>query len=273
METEDRADTRPELHCDVHGGTGPYLLLVHGFLSGRSQWIPNLPALRHVARPVVIEMWGHGRSPSPERPSDYEPEGYLEAFERIREHLGAERWWICGQSLGATLTLRYALTRPDRILGHVFTNTNSGLSDAEWTANRRKQGEEMGARMARGLESIEDIEAHPRHARRLPADVRTALLEDAELHDRRGIAGTMRYTNADTLIRERLASNRVPTLLVSGERESRFLPLREFVEVNMPNLTVARTEGGHSPNIDAHEAWNHAVVDFIRAQVDPLSND
>jgi pimeloyl-ACP methyl ester carboxylesterase len=30
------------LHTDVHAGNGPFLLLVHGFLSGRSQWGPNL---------------------------------------------------------------------------------------------------------------------------------------------------------------------------------------------------------------------------------------
>src|SRR2546427_30665 len=48
------------LYYDVHDGTGPYMLMVHGFLSSRAQWGPNLTALARVARPVVLELCGHG---------------------------------------------------------------------------------------------------------------------------------------------------------------------------------------------------------------------
>jgi len=34
-----------QLHYDIHDGTGPYMLMVHGFLSSRAQWGPNLAAL------------------------------------------------------------------------------------------------------------------------------------------------------------------------------------------------------------------------------------
>jgi pimeloyl-ACP methyl ester carboxylesterase len=250
----------------VHDGTGPYLLLVHGFLSGRSQWLPNLAALAEVSRPVVIELWGHGGSPSPEPPHHYEPDGYIEAFEVIRESLAVERWWICGQSLGATLTLRYAALKPGRILGQIFTNTNSGLADADWTAMRLRMTREAADLVERaGMEAAEAMEVHPRHARNLPPDLHEALLEDAKRHDHAGVVGTLRYTSPDTLVRERLPDNRVPSLLVSGEREKRFVPIREFVESTMPQLTVAKTQGGHSVNIDAPQAFNSAVVDFIRA--------
>ena len=67
------ADENVELHVDVHPGTGPFLLLVHGFLSGRSQWKLNLAALSEVVQPVVLELWGHGRSPSPEDVARYHP--------------------------------------------------------------------------------------------------------------------------------------------------------------------------------------------------------
>ena len=34
-----------QIRWDVHPGTGPYLLLVHGFLTGPTQWLLNLEAL------------------------------------------------------------------------------------------------------------------------------------------------------------------------------------------------------------------------------------
>ena len=121
--------TAPRLHVDVHDGDGPYLLLVHGMLSSRAQWMPNLAAFSQYSRPVVVELWGHGRSPTPEQPHHYTPDAYVAQFERLREELGAERWLICGQSLGASLTLRYVLTHPRRAIAHVFTNTNSALAE------------------------------------------------------------------------------------------------------------------------------------------------
>jgi hypothetical protein len=63
-----RHHTTMQLYYDVHAGTGPYMLLVHGFLSSRSQWRLNLAALAGVVRPVVVELWGHGRSPAPTDP-------------------------------------------------------------------------------------------------------------------------------------------------------------------------------------------------------------
>ena len=52
-------------YYEVHPGEGPYALFVHGFLSSRAQWLPNLNQLSTVCRPVVVELFGHGRSTSP----------------------------------------------------------------------------------------------------------------------------------------------------------------------------------------------------------------
>ena len=101
-----------ELHHEVHGRAGPFLLLVHGLLSSRAQWRPNLAALTQHFRPVVVELLGHGRSPSPEDLDLYRPSAYVAGFEALRATLGAERWLVCGQSLGAALTLAYVCRCP-----------------------------------------------------------------------------------------------------------------------------------------------------------------
>ena len=85
-----------ELYWKVHEGSGPYLLLVHGMLSSTAQWRSNLPALAKVTRPVVVDLWGHGSSPSPEDPARYHPQAYVEMFEDLRVRLGADRWLVCG---------------------------------------------------------------------------------------------------------------------------------------------------------------------------------
>ena len=151
-----------KLNCDVHEGTGPYLLLVHGVLSGRAQWQPNLAALRRVARPVVVELWGHGRSLSPEDPALYQPPAYVRAFDELRVALGIERWLVCGQSLGAALTLRYALDHPDRLIAHVFTNSVSALADADWVTQTRAAAAGLANAIEQGGQAV--LERLPIHA-------------------------------------------------------------------------------------------------------------
>jgi pimeloyl-ACP methyl ester carboxylesterase len=254
-----------EPHYDLHDGNGPFLLMVHGFLSSRAQWQLNLPALSQVSRPVVVELWGHGRSPSPDDLQCYHPDAYVAFFDALRQRLGAEQWLVCGQSLGAALTLRYVFTHPSRVIAHVFTNSNAGLADTEWLRARRQSAAEQADAIEReGRSAVERIPVHPRHARRLPTDVHQALLADSALHTPLGIARTLRYTTPAAPVRDRVGENRVPTLLVCGERERRFADKCEFVESAMPHLQVVRTPGGHAVNIETAGEFNTAVLAFLR---------
>mgnify|MGYP003393949992 CR=1 FL=1 len=254
-----------ELYYDVHDGQGPYILLVHGFLSSRAQWAPNLAALAQVTRPVVVELLGHGRSPGPDDPLSYHPEAYVAVFEQLRQRLGAERWFVCGQSLGAALTMRYALTYPEHVLAQVFTNSSAALADAAWIDARRASALEQAESVEReGHAGLEKLRVHPIHARRLPEAVHAILLADARQHTPRGIAQTLRYTTPNAPVRARLPELQVPTLLVCGEREKRFEANRYFAEQAIPGLQVVGTAAGHAVNIEAAETFNTAVCDFVR---------
>lgn len=257
-----------DLYWEVHPGPGPPMLLVHGFLSSRAQWLLNLEALGHVCTPVVVELWGHGRSPSPEDAHPYTPAGYIDAFEAIRTALGVERWLICGYSLGAGLTIGYALAHPERIIAQVFTNSTSGFADAEQLATWQASAEQSSQNIIEhGLDAIERIPVHPRFARRLPDAVKSALVEDAAKIDPRGIANTLLHTNPQVSVRDRVFGNSVPALLACGRNERRFQPHRDFAEAHMPALEIADLDAGHAVNIEAADAFNAAVEAFVTRQV------
>lgn len=257
--------TDAALHYEVHDGVGPYLLLVHGFLSARSQWLPNIEALSQVTRPVVVELLGHGRSPSPEDPAAYTPEAYVAAFERIRTALGVDRWYICGQSLGAALTLRYALDHPDAVIAQVFTNSNSALAESEWGERIRPGLEAQSQRFREhGRTAIDEHPLNATRSKRLSQDVRAAFEADFALHTPLGLANTGLFTVPPSSIRQRIPENRVPTLLTVGEREERFVPHRRYAEEHMPKLEVVGLEAGHAVNLDAPGAFNEAVMNFLQ---------
>ncbi|MEE9278600.1 MAG: alpha/beta hydrolase [Myxococcota bacterium] len=254
----------PLPHYEVHPGRGPYLLLVHGIISSREQWCLNLAELAEVSRPVVVELLGHGRSPAPAELAAYHPDRYVEAFEQIRAELGAERWIALGQSLGAALTLRYALARPQRLAAHLLTNSSSAFAEPSWEGELRPGLEALLRDVeARGMEALESMRIHPRHGRRLPPEVKARLLADAELHDPRGVALSFIGTAAKSALGDRLESNRVPTLLLCGTREKRFEAHRRRAEKRMPLLEVVELETGHAVNLEAPAEFNRLAKAFV----------
>lgn len=251
-------------HWQIHEGQGPHLLLVHGFLSSRAQWMLNLDALKAVCTPVTVELFGHADSPSPRDAACYEPGYYVRCFEAIRAALGIEHWFLLGYSLGAGLTLRYAFEHPQRVSGHLFTNSTSGLADAAQREIWRSGAKEAAERIrAGGHSAMVRIPVHPRHAHRLPEAVQAALLADAQRHDPLGIAMTLEVTNPAVSVRERLAENTRPACLLWGRNERRFAPLADYARSRMPDLQVVELNAGHGMNMEAPAAFNLAVSEFI----------
>ncbi|MEQ8693543.1 MAG: alpha/beta fold hydrolase [Pseudomonadales bacterium] len=261
----------PQLAFQVHDGHGPYLALVHGFLSSSAQWLLNLDALAEVCRPVTIELWGHGHSPAPAEPEHYAATSYVTALETIRRTLGSEPWFVCGYSLGAGLIIRYAHTYPSHTLGQIFTNSQSGFADAATLAEWRAEIPDTAAKIrSQGLPAIRRLAVHPRFAKRLPAEVYTALNQDALTLSPLGVAHTLEYTNLSVSTRDIAATNPRPALLCFGRHEQRFAPAKAWAQDNMRDLEVVELDAGHGVNMEDASGFNHEVSAFIRRHSESL---
>ena len=251
-------------YWEVHDrGQGPHILMVHGFLSSRAQWRANLDALTQFTRPVLVELLGHGRSPSPEDPAVYAVSAYMQAFEAIREELGAERWLICGQSFGAGLAIQYALEYPERTMGLVFTNSNSALSAPNDPERAASQDERARAITEGGKQPLWDLRIHPRNAKRFPEEIKAELVADADMLAPEGILRSIAWTSPGLALAHRLRDISVPTLFVNGVWEKRFQPLRDKIAAGIPGVIVADYPGGHSINIEAAEGFETSVREFV----------
>ncbi|WP_439817432.1 alpha/beta fold hydrolase [Zavarzinia sp. CC-PAN008] len=251
------------LHVEVHEGTGPHLLLLHGFLSSRAQWRVNLAGLARVCRPVVVELLAHGRSAAPEDETPYRVASYVAAFEHLRQRLGAERWAVCGQSFGAGITWRYALSHPDRVLAQVATNSMSAFQPAGKLGTPAQIAERAAAIAAGGAEAIAALPFHPSNARRFPDAVRDEMVADAALIPAEGLARCMAVTVPGLSVAADVAATRVPSLLVNGLWEKSFQPLRQALPGQLPGVEVVDLEGGHSINVEVADGFNAAVGAFL----------
>ena len=239
--------------------------MVHGFLSSNAQWIENIDALSQFCRPVTAELFGHGRSPSPENVGLYHPDHYVSEFEKIRQDLNTTTWFVCGYSLGAALTARYSCLHFDQVIGHIMTNSNSAFASESQSREWKKTAEKSGNNIQDGgLAAIEKIPVHPKHSKKLPSRIYTALEQDSALLNPVGIANTLRATTPNASIRSLAIENQSPALLCWGTQEKRFSESKVWAETNMPNLEIAEIEAGHAVNMQRPQEFNQTVQSFLK---------
>ncbi len=113
------------VHWEVHGPPGGRpAVVVHGGPGAPSAGMHRMldPA---VYRAVVVHQRNCGRStPSAAEPttdlSGNTTAALVSDMERVREHLGIDRWLVLGASWGTTLGLAYAQAHPDRVTAMVL---------------------------------------------------------------------------------------------------------------------------------------------------------
>jgi 2-succinyl-6-hydroxy-2,4-cyclohexadiene-1-carboxylate synthase len=252
-------------YFEVHDGTGPTMLFLHGFLSSRAQWKPNLAGLKNFVRSVLVELLGHGRSPSPARDEAYDIRNYLAAFDSIRQRLGQDRWFVCGQSFGAGPVTHYALAYPQHTYGLIITNTLAALSPAGDPSREEMQRERIKAVTEQGRAAIEALRIYPAHAKRLPEDAKAEMVADAAKIQPDSVLRSWRVTSPQLMLGDRIDELKVPVLLVNGLWEKRFQPLAAAARKRLPSMKVVELEGGHSINMEAPDGFNKAVEEFVKS--------
>lgn len=84
-------------------------------------------------RNVLVDQRGSGKSTPLGAVESNSTQHLVADLERIREHLGIERWLLFGGSWGAALALYYAETHPHRVLGIVLRGTFlARRRDVDW---------------------------------------------------------------------------------------------------------------------------------------------
>ena len=124
-----------ETAWEVHG-SGPPLVLIHGFGLNRAMWQWQLPALTPHFSVLTYDLLGHGESAPPAGTPDLAM--FSAQLLRLMERCGIERAAVVGFSLGGMIARRFALDHPDRLSALAILNSPHGRSPAERAAVRKR---------------------------------------------------------------------------------------------------------------------------------------
>jgi pimeloyl-ACP methyl ester carboxylesterase len=240
-------------------GTLPTIVVLHGLGSTASSFGPLLTRIRpHGRRVVALDLPGHGFSEAPRGPLT--PEVLSGAVYEALDTLVEEPMVLVGSSLGGGLALKYALDRPERLVGLALVSPVAArTSPREWDDLLGSFKIESTAEARRLLERL--YHRTPWFMSALAPGVRD-VMKRAAIRDILS-AATLDDLPEPTSLR----SLAMPVLLLWGQSE-RLLPpsaLGYFKRYLPPAAVIEEPAGfGHCPHLDDPARLASRLVEFAK---------
>lgn len=250
-------------------GFGRRAALLHGFTGSAEAWGAAVleGLVREGVDALAIDLPGHGSDAGTDDPADFSLETTLGRIDSEAGRVGS----VVGYSMGGRLALHHALRSGSAVRRLVLESASPGLEDDEARAERRAADEALADRIVRiGIERfVDEWEGLPLFASqaRLPADVRARHRARRLRNDPRSLAAALRGLGTGALpsLWDRLAELSVPTLLVVGELDGKFVEIGRRMEAALPQATLAVVPGaGHTVHLERPDAWLALVTGFLR---------
>jgi pimeloyl-ACP methyl ester carboxylesterase len=262
-------DDGVELAVEVRG-TGPAVLLVHGWGGAKEDFFDHLDELALSHRVATFDHRGHGASGKPESVHDYSLERLRLDTLHVADALGFDRFVLLGHSMGGMVTRRIALDHPDRVIAHIFMDTSAGpLAEAD------PEMLEFGATLAleegkdalkATLDALGSPLDNPAYERMLAERPGFQEFVDKKWDDLSHVmwaamARAIAHQDDDL---DALRALRCPALVIVGELDRPFRTPSELLAAAVPDARLAVIAGaGHSPQFEGGEEWYLEVSKFL----------
>jgi 3-oxoadipate enol-lactonase len=245
-------------------GSGPPLLLIHGFPLHRQLWTGQWKGLSDISRVIAPDLRGHGESESGGSP--YKMEIFAQdCFGLLDKIRIIDPLFVCGLSMGGYIAMAMLRIHPERIAGLILTATRASADSLEGKANRDKSiflAQTQGASPI--IDSMLPRLLSPMSFTNRPEIVQTAQKIMASIPVStiiKDLQGLKERPDSTSL----LARSTKPTLIIHGE-DDQIVPLTEAqaLQQTIPGaqLTIL-PESGHLLNLEQPDLFNAAVRKFI----------
>jgi pimeloyl-ACP methyl ester carboxylesterase len=239
------------IYYEIHG-SGPPLLLTHGYSSTSAMWQGQIEALSQHHTLILWDMRGHGQSDYPDDPLAYSEALTVGDIAALLDTVGATSAIVGGLSLGGYMALAFVRAHPERVRALLIIDTGPGFRKDEARDGWNKRAHETGDRFER--EGLEVLKSASRE--------RSSVVH----RDASGLARAARrmLTQRDAGVIETLPNIKVPALVVVGADDTPFLAASDYMAAKIPGARkVVIPAAGHAVNIDQPQAFIDAVLPFL----------
>jgi len=252
-----------EINYTDSGGQGPTVVFSHGYLMDQTMFDQQVAALAPEYRVITWDERGHGGTRAPGPFTYWDSAADVLA---LLDELGVERAVLAGMSQGGFLSLRAALTAPDRVRALVLIDTQAGVEDPAvapgyeqlhqiWLDNGPGPVQEVVASIILGPGQWDEWYAkwNQQYAEWAPDDLGQLTWPFRCLMDRDDLTG-------------RLADITCPSLIVHGTADAAIPMARaEAVRDGLGGpATLIPIEGApHASNVTHPSEVNQAIFGFL----------
>lgn len=248
-------------------GSGPPLVLLHGFTGSVETWAAHTPALAHRYRTIAADLLGHGRTDAPPDPARYGMAAAAADLATLLQDLTTEPITLLGYSMGGRLALYFALTYPERVHTLILESASPGLAEVDARQARIVQDTALAGRIeSEGIAAFVDYwEAIPLFAsqRTLPAEVRNRLRQQRLRNRALGLANSLRGmgSGVQPSLWERLGDLSMPVQLIAGELDTKFVEINRGMAAQIPNASLTIIpNAGHTVHLEQPELFQTLVL-------------
>ena len=249
-------------------GRGVPLVLAYGLGGNTRMWAGQIDAFAPHYRLILWDPRGHGQSDSPPHPEQYGMQISAQDLRGLLDDLGIERAYVGGQSMGGGIAARFALSYPERVAALLIIDSASASGLPMSAAMRAMRQKTIELAETQDMEAVADyvITANPNLRTQAEAspDARQRLRQMFLALNPTGYAHSIRALIEETFPTEQLSTLIMPTLVLVGDAD----PALEAAKVTHQRIRGSRLvilpQAGHLSNLDAPEAFNNSVLDFLR---------
>ncbi len=246
------------IYFEDSGGDGAVVVLGHGFLMDHEMFVHQVAALGDQYRVITWDERGFGLTEF-----DGQPFSYWDSAADclgLMTHLGIERAVVGGMSQGGYLSLRAALTAPERVRALILLDSGAMLDDAEQHAALQGMSDMWSAvgpvdDLVNAVVAvlIDDHEENGKWTAKWQARPKELMAEPARCL----------LTRDD--VQSRLGEITCPALVVHGTEDTA-IPM-EVAEAMAAGLVgcigVVKVGGAHAANLTNPVPVNAAISEFL----------
>ena len=252
-------------------GFGPPVVLLHGFTGSRTSWTDFVREINSEFCTLSFDLIGHGRSGSPAEKARYQMDQAVDDLVAAVKTIGFDKAVWVGYSLGGRTALQVWNRHPEVVSALVVEGASPGIQDNLERRSRVESDEHLATEiLERGMEwFVEYWEALPLwHSQNqtLSASMKTAIRAQRMAQREIGLANSLvgMGTGAQSWIGDDLQAITVPTLLVTGERDKKFIDISHEMATRISSaVRVDIGLAGHAAHVENPVEFNSVVREFL----------
>ena len=218
------------------------VVMLHGFGGTGRSWDDVIAHLPPNYRSLPLDLPGHGDQLEAPRPISFDS-----CVKSVLER-SPERFVLAGYSLGGRVALHIALAAPERIERLVVISTTPGIVETKERTARRKLDRRLADEIEEGtIKQFSDRWRGQAMFAEDPTEVdRLARAEHARNRPE-GLAASLRGVGTGEMkpLWDRLEEIKMPTTVMSGRRDRKFVRVSERMVTIIPDALLRVVGGGH----------------------------